>query len=91
MTQQYIAGQFSVLLAEMEPVPGEWRAAVRDLRRKVEISPLSMLPRLAGEAMVLIDRVCWVALEEGDAAGFRRAAETGAALRAFTANAGLIP
>jgi hypothetical protein len=91
MTQQYILGQFSVLLAEMEPVPCEWQATVRDLRRKVETSPLPMLPRLAGEAMAVIDRVCWVALEEGDAAGFRRSAETGASLRDFTANAGLVP
>jgi hypothetical protein len=91
MTQQYIVGQFSVLLAEMEAVPGEWQATVRDLRREVEISPLPTLPRLAGEAMALIDRVCWVALEEGDAAGFRRSAEAGASLRDFTANAGLLP
>jgi hypothetical protein len=91
MTQQYIVGQFSVLLAEMEPVPDEWRAPVRELRRKVETSPLPMLPRLAGEAMALIDRLCWVALEEGDEASFRRSAETGASLRDFTANAGLVP
>ena len=90
MTQQYIVGQFSVLLAEMELVPGEWQATVRDLRRKVETSPLPMLPRLAGEAMAVIDRVCWVALEEGDAAGFRRSAQTGASLRDFMANAGLV-
>jgi hypothetical protein len=89
MTQQYIIGQFAVLLGDLEPAPAEWLAAVHDLRREVESSPLPMLPQLAHEAMDLTDVICWAALEQGDVGGFRRYAKTAVALREFTANAGL--
>jgi len=91
MTQQYIIGHFSLLLAELQPAPGEWLTAVGDLRREVESSPLPMLPRLAHEAMNLTDSVCWAALEQGDVGGFCRCATTAVALREFTASAGLLP
>ena len=90
MTQQYIIGQFSSLLRDLEPAPAEWLAAVHDLRREVESSPLPMLPQLAHEAMDLTDLICWAALEQGDVGGFRRYAKTAVALREFTANAGLL-
>jgi hypothetical protein len=91
MTQQYLIGQFSLLLGDLQPVPSEWLAAVHDLRREVESSPLTMLPQLAREAMDLSDLICWAALEQGDAGGFCRYAETAVALREFTASAGLLP
>lgn len=73
MTQQYIIGQFSALLGELQPPPGDWLAtAVHDLRRDVESSPLPMLPRLAAEALSLTDMVCWTRLRgwfSVDAAG----------------------
>jgi hypothetical protein len=90
MTQQYIVGEFSWLLAELQPAPGEWLAAVCDLRREVERAPLSELPRLASEALNLTDRICWAALERGDMGGFCGNATTAVALREFTANAGLL-
>jgi hypothetical protein len=90
MTQQYIVGEFSSLLAELQPVPGEWLAAVGDLRREVELAPLSELSRLACEALNLTDRICWAALEQGDMSGFCGHATTAVALREFTANAGLL-
>jgi hypothetical protein len=91
MTQQYIVGQFSLLLAELEPSPGEWLVAVHNLRREVESSPLPMLPQLAREAIALTDMICFAALEEGDVGGFCRYAETALALREFAANADLLP
>ncbi len=91
MTQQYLVGEFSSLLAELQPAPGEWPAAVDELRREVERSALSGLPRLACEAMDLTDMICWAALERGDVSGFCRCAATAVALRDFTANAGLLP
>ncbi|HEY3073000.1 MAG TPA: hypothetical protein VGJ46_09285 [Candidatus Limnocylindrales bacterium] len=91
MTQQYIIGQFSSLLGDLQPAPAGWLAAVDDLRREVESSPLPMLPRLAHEAMDLTDMICWAAVEQGDVGGFCRYAETAVALREFTANAGLLP
>jgi hypothetical protein len=91
MTQQYIVGEFSALLAELQPVPGEPLGdAVGRLRHEVESGPLPMLPRLAREAMTLTDLVCWAALERGDAGRFRRNADTAAALRAFAASANLL-
>jgi hypothetical protein len=91
MTQQYMVGEFSSLLAELQPVPGEWQAAVDELRRAVERSALSGLPRLASEAMELTDMICWAALERGDVSAFCRSATTAVTLRDFTANAGLLP
>ena len=92
MTQQYIIGQFSVLLAELQPPAGDCLAtAVRDLRRAVETSPLPMLPRFAQQAMSLSDAICWEALERGDPNGFCRYAKAAVALGEFTDSAGLLP
>ena len=92
MTQQYLIGQFSLLLADMAPPPGDrCEAAVHDLREEVERSPVQMLPKLAREAMVLSDVMCWGALERGDAIGFCRYAKAAVALGEFTDAAGLLP
>jgi hypothetical protein len=92
VTQQYLIGQLSALLGELQPPPGEWMAdAVHDLRREVETSPLQMLPRLAREATSLTDVICWGALERGDSGGFCRYANAAVALGDFTDSAGLIP
>jgi hypothetical protein len=92
MTQQYLIGQFSLLLEDMQPSPGDSLAwAVRDLRGEVERSAVQMLPRLAREAMALSDRICWCALERGDAVGFCRCAKAGVALGEFADAAGLLP
>ena len=89
MTQQYI-GEFSALLGELQPPPGErLAAAVHALRREVESSSLGMLPRLAGEAIDLTGTICWAALERGDSSGFCRNAKAGFALGEFTDTAGL--
>jgi hypothetical protein len=92
MTHQYLIGQFSVLLEDIAPSPGDrFAAAVHDLRAEVEHSPVHMLPKLAREAMVLSDMICWGALEHGDATGFCRFANAAVALGEFTATAGLLP
>ena len=90
MTQQYVVGEFSLLLAELQPAPAGWMAAVHDLRRDVESSPLPVLSQLAHEALDLTDVICLAALEEGDVGGFRRCARIAVALGEFTANAGLL-
>jgi hypothetical protein len=91
MTEQYLIGQFSLLLEDMQPSAGDCFAwAVRDLRGEVERCSVPMLPRLAREAMVLSDRICWGALERGDAVGFRRCAKAAVALGEFTDAAGLL-
>ena len=91
MTQQYIVGEFSVLLEELQPPPGERLAdVVHDLRREVECCPLWMLPKLAHEAIDLSDVVCWDALERGDSGGFGRYAKAAVALGQLTDNARLL-
>jgi hypothetical protein len=91
MTQQYIAGELSALLAELRPAPdGALANALDDLRREVELGSLAGLPRLARRAMRLTDVICWSALDHGDADGFRRYATGAATLQEFTDSAGLL-
>jgi hypothetical protein len=92
VTQQYIVGELSALLAGLQPVPDELLGeAVSNLRHEVEFGPLPKLSVLAREAVTLSDMICWVALEQGDVSGFSRYADTAAALREFTASANLLP
>jgi hypothetical protein len=92
LTQQYIVGEFSSLLEELQPVPSARLGnALNDLRRDVELGSLPMLPRLAQEAMTLTDAICWVSLEQGDLNGFSRYVSTAVALREFTVSANLLP
>ncbi len=90
MTQQYIIGQFSLLLEDLRPPVGEWLTAVRDLRGEVECSPLPMLPQLARQALELADVICWAALEQGNVSGFCEYAKAAAALGEFADNARLL-
>lgn len=90
MTQQYIVGQFSVLLEGLQPPPGRWSVAIDELRRTVELAPVPMLPRLAHQALDLADLVCWAALEQGDMSCFCGAAKTAVALGEFLDNARLL-
>jgi hypothetical protein len=92
VTQQYIIGQFSVLLEGLQPPAGERHAnAVRDLRLVVERSAFRMLPELAHDVMDLSDLICLDALERGDNHGFGRYASAAFALGEFADSAGLTP
>jgi len=89
MTQQYLVGQFSALLGDLERTAAEWQPAVHRLRREVETSPVAMLPELANKATTLIDTICWAALQRGDVTRFRSCAKAAAALGDFIDNARL--
>lgn len=92
VTEQYLIGQFSLLLEDMAPAPGDgFAVAVHDLRGEVEKSSVQTLPKLAREAMALSDMICWSVLERGDAIGFCRYAKAAVALSEFTVAAGLLP
>jgi hypothetical protein len=92
VTQQYLIGQLSVLLEELQPSYGDrLAAAVCELRREVERSPVQRLPWLAGEAIWLTDMICWSAIERGETREFLRYAHAAAALGEFTDAAGLRP
>jgi hypothetical protein len=91
VTQQYLHGELSALVAGLQPVPAQALGpAVDTLRHRIESGPLPMLPRLVREAMALSDATCWAALEQGDVGGFRRCAETAVALREFAVDANLM-
>ena len=79
------------MLEDLQPSSGDGlAAAVHDLRVEVEHSSVPMLPTLACQAMALSDRICWGALESGDASGFCRFVKAAVALGEFTDVAGLV-
>jgi hypothetical protein len=85
MTQQYLVGELSVLLARLEAVATD-QTAVRDvaqLRRGAEIGPVTALPSMVVRALALTDRLCWDALERGDTLAFACQAAICAELREF--------
>jgi hypothetical protein len=92
MTQQYIAGELSILLAQLQAVTPDETAArdVADLRREAESRPLAALPRVVVRALALDDGLCWQSLTRGDAAAFTLQARVGADLREFSVCAGLL-
>jgi hypothetical protein len=89
MTQQYLVGQLSALLGDLEGASADWWPAVHHLRRRVERAPPLALPELADEVLTLTDAICWVFLEDGDAASFGRCARSAAELAEFIEAAGL--
>jgi hypothetical protein len=92
MTQQYVAGELSILLARLQAVTADETAArdVAALRREAETRPLAALPRVVVRALALDDGLCWDSLARGDEAAFTRQAHVGADLREFSVCAGLL-
>jgi hypothetical protein len=92
MTRQYVAGELSVILGELEAVaPNE--TAVRDvarLRKEVETTPPVALPPVAARAVELTDDACWDALERGDVEAFVREAAICSELWEFGVCAGVL-
>lgn len=92
MTQQYLAGELSVLLGRVQAVTTT-EAAGRDawsLRRAAEAGPIQELGCLTARALALTERLCWESLNSGDIAAFTRQAAAGAELREFGVCAGLL-
>lgn len=85
MTLQYIAGELSLILGELEgAVPSRAaRRHVADLRHEAETAPFPALPAVAVQALRLTDDACWASLTQGDAETFRREAAIGAELWSF--------
>jgi len=92
MTQQYLAGELSVLLERVQAVaPTE--AAVRDataVRQAAETVPVQTLGWVTMRALALTERFCWDSLSRGDTAAFTRQAAAAAALREFGVCASLL-
>lgn len=93
MTQQYLIGELSDLLGQLQPAAGERTAgaeAVAGLRIEVEQAGLCALVEVVEHALVLADDLCWEALDCGDAAAFSTRARTAARLSEFGTCAGLL-
>ena len=92
MTQQYLAGELSVLLERVQAV-ATTEAAGRDataLRQAAETVPVQALAWVTVRALALTERFCWDSLSRGDAAAFTRQAAAAAALREFGVCASLL-
>ena len=92
MTRQYLIGEMSLILADLQDLAGN-EAAARDiarLRREAEMGGLAVLPCVAMRALELVDTFCRDALDRGDAAAFACQSTIGADLRDFSICAGLL-
>jgi hypothetical protein len=90
VTRQYVVGELSVRLENLQAVGERHVAAVARLRADAESSPPWALAAVLVRALALADRMCWDALAGGDIARFRRQAEIAADLRCFGVCARLI-
>jgi hypothetical protein len=92
MTQQYLAGELSLLLAQLPPVVtnhASLEAAVH-LRHTAETVPIAELTCVIVRALELIDGLCWESLHRGDIAAFDHQAALGAELHEFGVCASLL-
>ena len=92
MTQQYLAGELSVLLERVQAV-ATTKAAARDataVREAAETVPVQELGWVTVRALALTERLCWDSLSRGDTAAFTRQAAAGTALREFGVCASLL-
>jgi hypothetical protein len=85
VTQQYVAGELSLRLGELQAVATDHERAreVARLRYEAERVPRAALGSVVVRALGLADRFCWDSLECGDALIFSRQATICADLREF--------
>jgi hypothetical protein len=70
MTRQYLIGELSVRLEQLQATTGPAAAEVARLRAEVETGPLTGLASATARAMALADGLCWDSLSRGDTAAF---------------------
>ncbi len=92
MTQQYLAGELSLLLGQLQAVVTNEASVVevKHLRQRAETGPVSALGAVAVRALDVADCVCWDSLTRGDTAAFVRQAAVGSELWEFGLCAGLL-
>jgi hypothetical protein len=92
MTQQYLAGELSVLLGRLQALATS-PMSVRDvarLRREAEVGPLQGLASVVVDALELTDSLCWDSLSRGETTAFSGQAALCAELRDFGVCASLL-
>jgi hypothetical protein len=92
MTQQYLAGELSLLLGQLQDAMMNEASVVEvaHLRQRAETGPRSALAAVALRALEVADWACADSLTRGDAASFIRQAAVGAELWEFGISAGLL-
>lgn len=92
MTQQYLAGELSLLLAQLQAVATDaaWVRDLARLRQEAETMLLMTLPLVAVRALALADTLCWNSLTRGDTGAFVRQAAVCAELWEFGVCADLL-
>lgn len=92
MTRQYINGELSVRLAELQAVAQSQESAgeAAQLRLEAEAAPFGVLPLVALRALDLMRGLCRESLARGDLRAFNRQATLGAELREFAVSARLL-
>ncbi len=85
MTRQYVAGELSLRLGQLQAAAADQERAreVGRLRYEAETVPLAALGSVAVRALGLADRFCWDSLGCGDALAFSRQASICADLWEF--------
>jgi hypothetical protein len=76
MTQQYLAGELSLLLGQLQAAMTNEASVVElaHLRQRAETGPRSALASIVARALEVADWMCWDSLTRGDAAFIRQAA-----------------
>jgi hypothetical protein len=92
MTQQYVVGELSVLLAMLQAIAGSDESAgqIARLRREAEGRPPWDLTDIEMRALALADGLCWASLLRGNPLMFERQAAVGSQLLEFGLCAGLL-
>jgi hypothetical protein len=92
MTQQYIIGELSLWLAELQATaPGEESACgFARLRLEAETAPFAALPLVAMRALDLMRGLCQNSLARGDLRALTNQATMAAELRDFAVSASLL-
>jgi hypothetical protein len=92
MTRQYLVGELSLILGELQTAPMD-ELALRDvarLRWEAETTPPATLASVVTQAVELTDRVCWGSLARGETAAFIRELAICAELGEFGVCAGFL-
>ncbi len=92
MTQQYVAGELSLRLGELQAVATNHELAqeIARLRDEAERAPHAALGSVVVRALGLANGFCWDSLESGDAWAFSRRAAICADLWEFSVCACLV-
>jgi hypothetical protein len=90
MIWEYLAGELSVWLEQLQDATDAYDGSVAHLRHMVEDGPEAELDTELACALALADRICWDSVSRGDIDAFARQASICESLRLFGVCAGLI-